>query len=306
MRPDSDAVRSYLLGLQDSVCRALEGEDGAGRFSEDCWSRPEGGGGRTRVLQGGAVFEKAGVAFSHVTGGPLPQAASARHPEIAGSPWSAFGVSLVIHPANPYVPTSHANIRFFLCGAGDGSRAWWFGGGWDLTPFYGFEEDAAHWHRAARGAVEPFGPNLYPRMKRACDEYFHLRHRDEARGVGGLFFDDFDELGFESSFALARSVGDAYAGAYLPLVARRKTTAYGERERMHQLRRRGRYVEFNLLQDRGTLFGLQSAGRTESILMSLPPLVRWDYGAAPEAGSPEARLVEHFLKPRDWLQGSKP
>jgi coproporphyrinogen III oxidase len=300
MRPDTDAVRSYLLGLQDSVCRALESEDGVGRFSEDAWSKDEGGG-RTRILSEGAVFEKAGVAFSQVAGQALPAAASARRPNVSGRSWGALGVSLVIHPRNPYVPTSHANIRFFVAGAAEKAPAWWFGGGFDLTPYYGFDEDAAHWHRTARGAVEPFGAALYPRMKKSCDEYFYLPHRGEARGVGGLFFDDFDELGFERSFALARAVGDAYLPAYLPIVARRKAAPYGERERAHQLRRRGRYVEFNLLQDRGTLFGLQSGGRAESILMSLPPLVRWDYGAAPQAGSPEARLVDHFLKPRDWL-----
>jgi len=303
MSPDSDAVRTYLLGLQDSICRALEAEDGSGRFTEDAWRR-DGGGGSTRILSEGAVFEKAGVAFSLVGGRALPAAASARRPDLAGRSWSAAGVSLVIHPRNPYVPTSHANIRFFLAGAGEGAPAWWFGGGFDLTPFYGFDEDAAHWHRTAKAAVDPFGEALYPRMKRACDEYFYLPHRGEARGVGGLFFDDFDELGFERSFALARAVGDAYPAAYLPIVARRKAAAYGEREREHQLRRRGRYVEFNLLQDRGTLFGLQSGGRAESVLMSLPPLARWDYGAAPQAGSPEARLVEHFLRPRDWLRES--
>jgi coproporphyrinogen III oxidase len=302
MRPDSDAVRSYLLGLQDSICLALEAEDGSGTFSEDAWTR-DGGGGSTRILSEGAVFEKAGVAFSQVGGRALPAAASARRPDLAGRTWSALGVSLVIHPRNPYVPASHANIRFFLAGEGGGEPAWWFGGGFDLTPYYGFEEDAAHWHLTAKAAVDPFGGELYPRMKGACDQYFHLAHRDEARGIGGLFFDDFDELGFERSFALARAVGDAYVPAYLPIVARRKAAPFGEREREHQLRRRGRYVEFNLLQDRGTLFGLQSGGRAESILMSLPPLVRWDYGAAPRAGSPEARLVEHFLKPRDWVRG---
>ncbi len=304
MRPDPDAVSAYLLGLQDAICAALEAEDGSGRFAEDRWERAEGGGGRTRILADGSVFEKAGVAFSHVTGAALPPAASARRPEIAGRPWSALGVSLVIHPRNPFAPTSHANVRFFVAGAESQAPAWWFGGGWDLTPYYGFEEDAVHWHRAARDAVAPFGPALHGRFKKACDDYFFLRHRGEARGVGGLFFDDFDELGFERSFALLRSVGDAYVPAYRPIVARRKALPYGERERDHQLRRRGRYVEFNLLQDRGTHFGLQSGGRTESILMSLPPLVRWDYGAAPQAGSPEARLVDFFLKPRDWLEGA--
>jgi coproporphyrinogen III oxidase len=305
MGPDSTEVRSYLLGLQDSVCAALESEDGTGRFAGDSWERPEGGGGRTRILANGAVFEKAGVAFSHVTGSALPPSASARRPDIAGKSWSALGVSLVIHPRNPYVPTSHANVRFFSAGADGTAPGWWFGGGWDLTPFYGFEEDAVDWHRAARAAVAPYGATLHGRFKKACDDYFFLRHRGEPRGIGGLFYDDFDELGFERSFALTRSVGDAFAGAYLPIVARRKAAPYGEREREHQLRRRGRYVEFNLLQDRGTLFGIQSGGRTESILMSLPPLVRWDYGAAPQPGSPEARLLEVFLKPRDWLAPSR-
>jgi len=301
MTADPTTVRAYLLGLQEAICSALEAEDGDGRFREGTWKRAEGGGGRTRVLSDGAVFEKAGVAFSHVVGSELPPAASARRPDLAGRLWSALGVSVVIHPRNPYVPTSHANVRFFVAGPDSPTPTWWFGGGWDLTPFYGFEEDAIHWHRTARGAVAPFGEALHARFKRGCDDYFFLRHRGEPRGIGGLFFDDFDELGFERSFALARSVGDAYIPAYQPIVARRKGAAYGEREREHQLRRRGRYVEFNLLQDRGTLFGLQSGGRTEAILMSLPPLVRWDYGSAAEPGSPEARLLDYFLKPRDWL-----
>jgi coproporphyrinogen III oxidase len=300
MQGGATEVRSYLLGLQDSICSALEREDGGARFGSDSWERAGGGGGRTRVLAGGAVFEKAGVGFSHVEGGALPPSASARRPELAGAPWRALGVSAVIHPANPYAPTSHANIRYFEAEA-RGGRAWWFGGGWDLTPFYGFEEDATHWHRTARDAVEPFGAGLHARLKAACDDYFRLAHRGEQRGIGGLFFDDFDELGFERSFALARAAGDAFTRAYLPIVSRRKGAPFGAREREHQLRRRGRYVEFNLLQDRGTVFGLQSGGRTESILMSLPPLARWDYGAAPEPGSPEARLLEVFLKPRDWL-----
>jgi coproporphyrinogen III oxidase len=304
MSVDFQSVRRYLADLQDSICSALESEDGTGRFAEDAWTRAEGGGGRTRILGDGAVFEKAGVAFSHVEGALLPQAASARRPDVAGKAWRAVGVSLVIHPKNPYVPTSHANVRFFIADADGPNPAWWFGGGWDLTPYYGFEEDAVHWHRTAHAAVAPFGEGIHARMKRACDEYFFLRHRGEARGIGGLFFDDFNELGFDRSFELLRSVGDAYLPAYRPIVARRKATPHGESERLHQLRRRGRYVEFNLLQDRGTLFGLQSGGRTESILMSLPPLVRWDYGAAPEPGTPEARLQDHFLKPRDWLAQS--
>jgi coproporphyrinogen III oxidase len=298
--PDLPAVRTYLLALQDAICAGLEAEDGTGRFRTDAWTRPEGGGGRTRLLAEGTVFEKAGVAFSHVHGTRLPPSATAHRPELAGLPWEAVGVSLVLHPHNPYVPTSHANVRFFLAGAGTASPFWWFGGGFDLTPYYGFEADAAHWHRVARDAVAPFGPGLYPRFKRACDEYFFLRHRQEPRGIGGLFFDDFNELGFARSFALLRAVGDAFLPAYRPIVARRQGLPHGERERRFQLYRRGRYVEFNLVWDRGTLFGLQSGGRTESILMSLPPLVRWDYDFHPEPGSPEARLHEVFLRPRDW------
>ncbi len=303
MNPDFGAIRAYLLGLQDRICTALTEEDGGGSFREDDWSRPEGGGGRSRVMAEGAVFEKAGVGFSHVTGKTLPPSATAHRPELAGQPWEAMGVSLVIHPRNPYVPTSHANVRFFIAGAGSENPTWWFGGGFDLTPYYGFEEDAVAWHRTARDAVQPFGPALYPRFKQACDTYFYLKHRREARGIGGLFFDDFDELGFASSFGLMRAVGDAFLPAYRPIVARRKATLYGDRERQFQLYRRGRYVEFNLVWDRGTHFGLQSGGRTESILMSLPPLVRWDYDWSPEPGSPEARLYEQFLPPRDWSAG---
>ena len=315
--PNLPAVRKYLLGLQDAICAALEAEDGRARFRTDQWTRAEGGGGSTRILAEGDVFEKAGVAFSHVTGRQLPPSATAHRPELAGKPWEALGVSLVIHPRNPYVPTSHANVRFFHAGAVDGPEienrktrvenpTWWFGGGFDLTPYYGFEDDAVHWHRTARAAVAPFGDALYPRFKQWCDEYFFLKHRGEPRGIGGLFFDDFSELGFERSFALMRSVGDAFIPAYRPIVARRKPTPYGEHERRFQLYRRGRYVEFNLVWDRGTLFGLQSGGRAESILMSLPPLVRWDYDWKPEPGSPEARLYEVFLKPRDWAEGTTP
>ncbi|MBS0633387.1 MAG: oxygen-dependent coproporphyrinogen oxidase [Verrucomicrobia bacterium] len=301
--PSIPSVKSYLLGLQDSICAALAAEDGAATFRTDEWTRPQGGGGRTRLLAEGAVFEKAGVAFSHVTGDKLPPSATAHRPELAGRSWEALGVSLVIHPRNPRVPTSHANVRFFCAGPDTATPVWWFGGGFDLTPYYGQVEDCVHWHRVARDAVAPFGADLYPRFKKYCDEYFFLKHRGEPRGIGGLFFDDFNELGFEQSFALLRAVGDAYIPAYRPIVARRKAEAYTDRERQFQLLRRGRYAEFNLVWDRGTLFGLQSGGRTESILMSLPPLVRWDYGFQPEPGTPEAQLTEVFLKPRDWAAG---
>jgi coproporphyrinogen III oxidase len=292
MAPNLDAVRSYLLSLQDSICSGLEQEDGTGRFQEDAWDRPGGGGGRSRVLSDGAVFERAGVGFSHVSGASLPPSATASRPELAGRPFHALGVSLVIHPRNPYVPTSHMNVRFFQ--AGD---IWWFGGGFDLTPYYGFEEDCVHWHRTARAAC---GTGLYPRFKKWCDDYFYLKHRGEPRGIGGIFFDDHNEGGFEQCFALMRNTGDAFLPAYLPIVQRRKATPYGQRERDFQLYRRGRYVEFNLVWDRGTHFGLQSGGRTESILMSLPPLVAWRYDWKPAPGTPEARLYDVFLQPRDW------
>ena len=313
MTPDTSAVKTYLLNLQDSICAALAAEDGGAEFRTDEWTRPEGGGGRTRVLAEGAVFEKAGVAFSHVHGTKLPPSATAHRPELAGKAWEALGVSLVIHPRNPHVPTSHANVRFFTTRSPISAienreskienPVWWFGGGFDLTPYYGVEEDCVHWHRVARDAVAPFGDTLYPRFKRACDDYFFLKHRGEPRGIGGLFYDDFNELGFEKSFALTRAVGDAFIPAYRPIVAKRKSTPHTDRERQWQLYRRGRYVEFNLVWDRGTLFGLQSGGRTESILMSLPPLVRWDYDYKPTPHSPEARLHEVFLKPRDWATG---
>ncbi|MGD2082379.1 MAG: oxygen-dependent coproporphyrinogen oxidase [Chromatiales bacterium] len=299
--PDAEAVRSYLLDLQERICAAIEAEDGGEPFREDAWERPGGGGGRTRVLEEGAVFEKAGINFSHVHGEALPASATAQRPELAGRGFQAMGVSLVIHPRNPYVPTSHANVRFFVAEKPGADPVWWFGGGFDLTPYYGFEDDARHWHRVARDACRPFGEAVYPRFKRWCDEYFHLRHRDEPRGIGGLFFDDLNEWGFERCFAFMRSVGDHYLPAYTPIVARRKAEAYGERQRDFQAYRRGRYVEFNLVYDRGTLFGLQSGGRTESILMSLPPLVRWRYDWRPEPGTPEASLYTDFLRPRDWL-----
>ncbi len=301
------AVRRYLLDLQDRLCAAFEEIEGGARFQEDAWERPEGGGGRSRVLAGGGVLEQAGVGFSRVFGASLPAAATLHRPELAGRPFEAIGVSVVVHPRNPYVPTSHMNIRMFRageegCEADTAEPVWWFGGGYDLTPYYGFEEDAVHWHRTARSACAPFGDDVYPRFKAWCDRYFYLRHRDEPRGIGGLFFDDLNEWGVERSFAFLRAVGDSFLDAYLPIVRRRKDLPHGERERDFQLYRRGRYVEFNLLWDRGTLFGIQSGGRTESILMSLPPEVRWRYGWHPEPGSPEARLYEEFLRPKDWLE----
>ncbi|HEY9198141.1 MAG TPA: oxygen-dependent coproporphyrinogen oxidase [Gammaproteobacteria bacterium] len=294
------SVEDYLLALQDRICAALSGIDGTA-FREDSWQRPGGGGGRSRVLESGAVFEKAGINFSKVYGAGLPPSATAHRPELAGRDFEALGVSLVIHPRNPYVPTSHANVRFFIARKPDAEPVWWFGGGFDLTPYYGFEEDAVHWHRVARDACVPFGAEVYPRYKKWCDDYFYLKHRNEPRGIGGLFFDDLNAGGFERCFGFMQSVGDHYLPAYMPIVERRKDHAYGDREREFQLYRRGRYVEFNLVYDRGTLFGLQSGGRTESILMSLPPQVSWRYDWHPAADTPEARLYEHFLQPRDWL-----
>lgn len=296
-----DAVKDYLLTLQDTICDSLEQMDGEEQFQEDLWDRETGGGGRTRVLSNGRVIEQGGVNFSHVYGNKLPPSATAQRPQLAGRGFQAMGVSLVIHPRNPYVPTSHMNVRFFLAQKQNSEPIWWFGGGFDLTPYYGFEEDARHWHKVANRACEDFGADVYPRYKKQCDEYFFLQHRHETRGIGGLFFDDLDEWGFARSFAFLRSVGDHYLSAYQPIVERRKDTPYTEKQRDFQLYRRGRYVEFNLVYDRGTLFGLQSGGRTESILMSLPPEVRWRYNWQPSAGSEEARLYEDFLKPRDWL-----
>jgi coproporphyrinogen III oxidase len=300
-KEDVARVRSYLLSLQDGICKAFENLDGTGRFREDEWSRREGGGGRSRVMEEGAVFEKGGINFSHVFGSTLPPSASASRPELAGRHFQALGVSLVIHPRNPYVPTSHANVRFFIAEKADAEPVWWFGGGFDLTPYYGYCDDAVHWHRLARKACTPFGENVYPRFKKWCDEYFYLKHRDEPRGIGGLFFDDLNEGGFERCFSFMQSIGDHYLPAYLPIVERRKDLAYGERERDFQAYRRGRYVEFNLVYDRGTLFGLQSGGRTEAILMSLPPIVKWRYEWHPAPGTREAELYDAFLKPRDWL-----
>ncbi len=293
-------VRDYLTGLQDRICASIEAADGGATFHEDHWRREEGGGGRTRVLKDGAVFEQAGIGFSDVQGRTLPPSATASRPELAGASWRAMGVSLVFHPRNPYVPTTHANVRHFRAERDGEVVGWWFGGGFDLTPFYPFDEDVRGWHQTARDLCRPFGGQArYAAHKRWCDEYFFLRHRGETRGVGGLFFDDLSG-DFDRDFAYLRAVGDGFLDAYLPIVERRKATPWGERERAFQLYRRGRYVEFNLVYDRGTLFGLQSGGRAESILMSLPPLARWEYGYAPEAGSDEARLAE-YLRPRDWL-----
>ena len=297
---NAEAVRTYLTDLQNHIVARLTGLDGLD-FHRDSWQRDAGGGGTSCVIENGHLFERGGVNFSHVMGERLPPSASAGRPELAGRSFQAMGVSLVLHPRNPYVPTVHMNVRFFVAEQAGAQPVWWFGGGMDLTPYYGFEEDAVHFHRTCRGALTPFGADWHPRFKQWCDEYFFLKHRGEARGVGGIFFDDFAELGFERSFAMMRSVGDAFIGAYLPIVQRRRATPCTEREREFQLYRRGRYVEFNLVFDRGTHFGLQSGGRTESILMSMPPLVTWRYDWAPEPGSPEARLYTDFLPPRDWL-----
>jgi len=304
------AVENYLRDLQDRLCTALEYCDGGARFAEDAWTRADadaklGGGGRTRVLKNGAVFEQGGVNFSSVEGDRLPPAATAQRPELAGAAWTALGVSLVLHPRNPYVPTTHLNVRYFEARKPDAQPVWWFGGGFDLTPYYPFDEDVVHWHTVARDLCAPFGADVYAKYKRWCDEYFYLKHRAETRGVGGLFFDDLNTWEFERCFAFQRAVGDGFLDAYLPIVEKRKKIPSGEREREFQLYRRGRYVEFNLVYDRGTLFGLQSGGRTESILMSLPPRVRFEYGYAPQPGAPEARLTE-YLKPRDWVPFRSP
>lgn len=299
-QPDLNKVKTYLLGLQQSITTALEQQENNLKFKVDAWTREQGGGGRSCILQNGNVFESAGINFSHVFGSGLPASATAHRPELAGRSFQAMGVSLVIHPNNPYVPTSHANVRFFIAEKPGEEPVWWFGGGFDLTPYYAFEEDVLHWHQQAKQACAPFGKDVHAKYKKWCDEYFHLKHRNEPRGVGGLFFDDLNEWGFEKSFGFMQSVGDHYLPAYLPIVNKRKDIAYGERERDFQLYRRGRYVEFNLVYDRGTLFGLQSGGRTESILMSMPPLVKWRYDWQPEAGTPEAELYEKYLVKRDW------
>jgi len=298
---DSQAIRAYFTGLQERIVTELEKFDGK-PFLHDEWQRPgNAGGGISRLIEEGNFFERGGVNFSHVTGDKLPPSATAHRPDLAGRRWEAMGVSLVLHPRNPYCPTSHMNVRCFIATKDGDEPVWWFGGGMDLTPYYGFAEDAVHFHRTCRQALDPFGAELHPRFKKWCDDYFYLRHRGEARGVGGIFFDDFNALGFERSFAMTRAVGDAFLDAYAPIVERRCDCTYGERERDFQAYRRGRYVEFNLVYDRGTLFGLQSGGRTESILMSMPPIVKWRYDWHPEPGSPEARLAEEFLPPRDWV-----
>jgi coproporphyrinogen III oxidase len=297
---NTQAVLTYLQSLQTKIVEALEVVDGK-TFLHDSWNRPEGGGGNSCLLEGGNVFERAGVGFSHVLGNKLPPAATIAHPEAAGRSWEAMGVSLVLHPRNPYVPTVHMNIRFFVAEKENEEPIWWFGGGMDLTPYYGFEEDCVHFHRTNKAALDAFNPSYYPAFKKHCDEYFYLKHRKEPRGIGGIFFDDFNELGFEQSFALQRAVGDNFLQAYLPILQRRKDILYGEKERDFQAYRRGRYVEFNLVFDRGTLFGLQSNGRTESILMSMPPIVKWRYDWKPENGSAEAELYTDFLIDKNWV-----
>jgi coproporphyrinogen III oxidase len=298
--PNKEAVKDYLLLLQDQICDTLTAIDGK-PFIEDQWHREEGGGGRSRVLADGNVIEKGGVNFSHVFGEQMPASATAHRPELAGRRFEAMGVSLVVHPANPYAPTSHMNIRFFIAEKDGEKPVWWFGGGYDLTPYYGDKDDCIHWHQTAKNACDTVNTDLYPRFKKWCDDYFYLKHRNEARGIGGLFFDDFNELGFEQSFVFLQAIGDSYIHAYAPMLAQKKDVPFGEKERDFQLYRRGRYVEFNLVFDRGTLFGLQTGGRTESILMSLPPVVRWEYNYQPEEHSAEAELAREFLPVQDWL-----
>ena len=298
---DIDRVKHYLQELQASITSELQAVDGKAAFDADTWERAAGGGGRSMLLRDGAVFEQAGVNYSEVHGDGLPASASAHRPELAGRSFRAMGVSLVVHPDNPYIPTSHANVRFFIAEKAGQDPIWWFGGGFDLTPYYGFKVDCEHWHGIAKQACDPFGADRYDEYKKWCDEYFYLKHRNEARGIGGLFFDDLNLPDFEQAFAFMRSVGDHYLPAYIPIVNAHRDDAFGEREKQFQWYRRGRYVEFNLVYDRGTLFGLQSGGRTESILMSLPPVVNWRYNYQPEAGSAEAELTDYYLKARDWL-----
>jgi coproporphyrinogen III oxidase len=298
---DIEPVKQYLLSLQDAICQGLEAEDGHGKFQEESWERPGGGGGRSRVLEGGAVLEKGGVGFSHVLGEQLPPSATANRPELSGARWQAMGVSLVMHPENPFIPTSHMNVRLFVAEKDGMEPVWWFGGGYDLTPYYGFEEDCVHWHQTAKNACEPFGTDVFPEFKKWCDEYFYLKHRDEPRGIGGIFYDDLNRWDFETSFRFMQSVGDSYLKAYLPIIQKRRGMAWEQAHRDWQEYRRGRYVEFNLVFDRGTIFGLQTGGRTESILMSLPPHVQWRYNHQAEPGTEEARLTEYFLTNRDWV-----
>ncbi len=297
----TDEVSAYLKTLQDTLCEALENADQSGQFQEEQWQHTEAGGGRTRVLNNGGIFEQAGVNFSHVSGNTLPKAATQHRPELQGRCFQAMGVSLVLHPHNPFIPTSHANVRFIIAEKENQPPIWWFGGGYDLTPYYGFDEDCQHWHQTAKKACEPFGGDVYPRYKKWCDDYFFLKHRNEPRGIGGLFFDDLNQWEFERCFAFMRAIGDSFLPAYLPIILRRKNHSYNDQQRQFQLYRRGRYVEFNLVYDRGTLFGLQSNGRTESILMSLPPLVRWEYNWRPKPDSEEAKLYSHYLQKKAWV-----
>lgn len=299
--PDIHRVKEFFLSLQDMICHSLENIDQKATFQQDNWERKDGGGGRTRVLTNGALFEQAGVNFSHVYGDTLPKSATAHRPELAGRRFQAMGVSLVIHPLNPYIPTSHANVRFFIAEKEGEDPVWWFGGGFDLTPYYGFKEDVIHWHKVAKSVCTPFSEDYYPRYKKWCDDYFYIKHRNEPRGVGGLFFDDLNTPDFDHCFEFVQRVGLGYLDAYLPIVEKRKSMPWGERERQFQLYRRGRYVEFNLVWDRGTLFGLQSGGRTESILMSMPPLVRFEYDYSPEPNTPEAKLYSDFLIKKEWV-----
>jgi len=298
---DINPVKAYLLALQDSICKGLEQEDGSVKFSEESWERPGGGGGRSRIIENGAVFEKGGVGFSHVMGDQLPPSATASRPELAGCRWQAMGVSLVMHPNNPFVPTSHANVRLFVAEKEGMEPVWWFGGGYDLTPYYGFDEDCIHWHQTAKDACDPFGEEVFPKLKKWCDEYFYLKHRNEPRGVGGIFYDDLNEWDFETTFKFMQSVGDSYLKAYLPIIQQRRDLRFEQQHKDWQEYRRGRYVEFNLVFDRGTIFGLQSGGRTESILMSLPPKVQWKYNYQAEAGTEEAKLTDYYLTNKNWL-----
>jgi coproporphyrinogen III oxidase len=294
-------VKDYLLGLQDAICQGLEQEDGKATFTEESWERPGGGGGRSRVIEQGHIIEKGGVGFSHVMGDKLPPSATASRPELEGARWQAMGVSLVMHPENPFIPTSHMNVRLFVAEKDGMDPVWWFGGGYDLTPYYGFDEDCVHWHQTAKDACDPFGEDVFPKFKQWCDDYFYLKHRDEPRGVGGIFYDDLNEWDFETTFKFMQSIGNSYLAAYLPIMQKRKELPWTQQHRDWQEYRRGRYVEFNLVFDRGTIFGLQTGGRTESILMSLPPHVQWKYNYQPEPGSEEAKLTDYFLTNKDWV-----